>query len=222
MEFAARRPSHGIEISEGFRVSRERAELEVLTQGSLRYHCVLVEWASNVLEPLVRWILTYWIGVRKKVRKCFSHYGAVMACERPGSGRDPGNKIYAVALLVAGDMALDTQSYWELSRRNEETLGDLFESVLGYAWWLRYRGDVSRREFGRLFYAELMIKWCPKDLDHLWDEWEKQHPLEEWVEWIEQLAMGIESLVHLLPRAFHRLSTVSEDYDRVRLGLRVC
>ena len=209
-----------MEFDEAFRVSRERAELEVLSQGPLRNPCVSVEWASNVLEPLVRWIFTYWIGVRKRVRKRFSHYGALMALEIPGSGRDPGNRVYAVALLVAGNNALSPDLYWEVSRRNQEALGDLLESVMGYAWWLRYRRDVPNlREFSGYFRAELNLDWSNQDFFDLWEEWEKRHKLLEWVPWIEQLTLGAETLITMLPRKFLVPAECAEDYDRVRLGL---
>ena len=214
------RAALAMEFDEAFRVSRERAESEVRNQGPLRTHIVSVEWASNVLEPMVRWLVSDWIGVRKKVRKGFSHYGALMATALPGSGRDPGNRVYAVALLIAGDRALDPDSYWELSRRNQEGLGDLLESVLGYAWWLRYRGNVrTLMEFARLFCSEINLGWCREDIEGMWNALEERHALERWVPWIEQLVLGAEALMTMLPRKFKLQSEYTEDYDFVRTSL---
>ena len=146
-----------------------------------------------------------------------------MASELPGRGRDPGNRVYAVALLVAGDKALSPDLYWEVSHRNQEALGDLLESVMGYAWWLRHRRDVPNlREFSMLFRAELHYteSWRNEDFFNLWAEWEKRHQLIEWVPWIEQLTLGAETLMTMLPLKFLVPAECPEDYDRVRLGLQ--
>ena len=208
-----------MEFDKAFRVSRERAESEVRNQGPLRTHIVSVEWASNVLEPMVRWLVSDWIGVRKRVRKGFSHYGALLATGMPGSGRDPGNRVYAVALLVAGRW-LDPDSYWELGRRNQEGLGDLLESILGYAWWLKYRGNLQNlAEFEQLFRSEITLDWQREDIEGMWNALQEHYELERWVPWIEQLVLGAEALMTMLPQKFKLQSEYPEDYDSVRLSL---
>ena len=180
-------------IPVAFRYSRERAELETANLGPLRPAIVNVEWACNNLEPLMLWIVTTWINVRKRVRKLFSHYGALEATSVPKSGRDPQNRVYSLAITIAGFKALDENRFYEVSSRNLGSLGDLFESILGYAWWLQYRPEVfDFHEFCELLRSELNVRWRPDDFINTYVLWEQRYELLQWAPWIEQIVQGCE------------------------------
>ena len=200
-----------------FRTSWECADMEVVRLGPFRPIFVSMEWAINNLAPLMHWITNTWVGVRKRVRKTFSHYGALMMTHEPMSGRDPGNRVYAFALHVVGNAVLTETEYYELERRGSESLGDIFESILGYAWWLRYRpqvNDIGR--FEELLRRELDVLWLPDDIGHLWEVWEALFPLEGWRPWIERLVLGAEALQWQLPDRFFNRATWVDEFEIMR------
>ena len=98
--------------------SIERAELEVFHRGPLRPTLIMIEFSGYNLRPLVRYIVNRWIHVRKRVRKVFSHYGALLSDYKLQSGRDPCNRIYGLSLIITSMNTLTNDEFWELSRRN--------------------------------------------------------------------------------------------------------
>ena len=69
--------------------------------GPMRHIVVQIECASNVLVEFSRWLFLTWVPrTPKRVRKVWSHYGAIGSDERPFSGLDPGNRVYAFAAKV--------------------------------------------------------------------------------------------------------------------------
>ena len=198
--------------------SVERAELEVFHQGPLRPTLISIEHAGYNLRPLVRWIVKRWVHVRHRVRKVFSHYGALLSNQRTKSGRDPCNRIYSLALIITSHDTLTNHEFWEISRRNLESLGDLLESILGYAWWLRHRSEVHEyHEFVELLREDLDIGWKSSDFRHCWDLWVQRVQLMEWAPWVERLVLGVEQLSWHFPLdVFYNRSKWEEAYESLR------
>ena len=114
---------------------------------------------------------------------------------------------------------MNPQMYTELAQRNQESLGDLFESLMGYAWWRKYRGGVQDLdEFSQLFRSELDIYWDESDFLQLWEVWQEHHTLETWTPWVEQLVSGAEVLMVQQPTRFLIRSRYADDYEWIRLA----
>ena len=206
-------------IDTTFQNSVERAELEVFHRGPLRSTLIDIEYAGYNLRPLVKWIVKKWINVRKRVRKVFSHYGAILSTRRKWSGRDPCNRIYSLALIITSMQSLTNDEFWEISRRNLGSIGDLIESILGYAWWLKHRSEVrDYGEFVELLRGDLDIGWRSSDFRHCWDLWEQRLTLMEWAPWIERLVLGVEEFAKHMPLdVFYDRKQWEQAYDRVRV-----
>ena len=164
-------------------------------------------------------IVQRWINVRKRVRKVFSHYGALLSTHESWSGRDPCNRIYGLALIITGSNSLTNDEFWEISRRNLGSLGDLLESILGYAWWLRYRSDVREyHEFVELLREDLDIGWQSSDFRHCWELWEQRVALMEWAPWVERLVLAVEELAKHMPHdVFYDRSQWERTYEFLRV-----
>ena len=99
--------------------------------------------------------------------------------------------------------------YTELAQRNQESLGDLFESLMGYAWWRKYRGGVQDLdEFSQLFRSELDIYWDESDVLQLREVWPEHHTLETWTP----------VLMVQQPTRFLIRSRYADDYEWIRLA----
>ena len=200
-----------------FRSSRERAEEEVCTQGPLREAVVQIEWACNVLESWSRWLFFQWVIVPKRVRKIWSHYGAIGMDERPTSGHDPMNVTYACALHILSRFSLSQNEFNEVFAQNNGTLGDLVESILGYAWWMRYRrGTDSLFMLENTLRAELSMLWRPTDFTDTWSSWLFRYDFEPAVPWLEKLVLNCEVLLRERPDDFGDEDRWRDSYEWLR------
>ena len=208
------------QLPEAFRVSSELAQIEVLTpQGPLREIIVRIEWASNALEDFARWFFVTWAGTPQRFRKVFSHYGAICAEATVFSGYDPGNWVYAFSLTRLSDKALTPNEYqWSVSSRSLVNLGDLVESLLGYAWWLRHRpydGDFA--SFSVTLRAELPFT-TEQDIHCAWLVWQQQFAVGHWAGWLERLVVACEMLLGQRAEAFALRANWDIPYEVLRLN----
>ena len=89
-------------------------------------------------------------GAWENQRKAWSYNGAVRQLSPHGhvveaDPRDPGNYYYAVVVRSIGFLSSGSQSYHYKNTWNDETLGDIFEAILGMAWGARlHPHDVGK------------------------------------------------------------------------------
>ena len=162
------------------------------------------------------------------MRKIWSHYGAIGMDQRPTSGHDPGNATYACALHILSRFTITRNEFAEVFRRNNGSLGDLIESILGYAWWMRYRrGTDSLFMLENTLRAELWMNWRPTDFTDTWRTCLCRYDFEPAVPWLEKLVLGCEVLLRERPDAFGDEDRWSDSYEWLRrvgddpLGLRL-
>ena len=198
-----------------------------MLQQELRPLLVRMVHITNVLEPWTRWLSWFWYGLPFKVRKTWSHYGALVMNEVPFSGRDPSNRHWAWCFHLLADFTVEATC--ELWPCNAETLGDIMEGVLGYWWWLRYRGGrgiANEAEFLELLFNDWpdwrRPDWLTPLSRHLmWQVWRQQFQLGWVAELIEELTMSCEALERRRPDLFTdglEPRECSSRFDELRVG----
>ena len=183
---------------------------------------------SNILGSWTMWACNVWMASLSSIeRKFFSHYGAVGSTDVPFSGIDPGNSVYSLVFSVLAMYTVPAGH--EALQWSEETVGDIIEGTLGYAWWLTHRPGVAlggAEEFAEMMYAD-WPEWrfqrmgMPTAVRGIQDVWRRQIPLQGVAIMLEEMVGLALRVMEARPTIFndqYDLGEWAERFDLIRLG----
>ena len=170
---------------------------------------------SRQLIPLTRWVSRWWMTHPERVRRAISHFGAIEPMggrwEVDGIGSDPLNVRYHIGWMWhLRDQPPDSylQGYTGLN-----TVGNIFEGILGLEWLARKKGQLSDRDMAVqiLRYAG---DWCTGEMPAVIKlvRLPVGSQLTGWRPVIEALIMGVLFVLQDQAVLFKAITEPEDDY----------